>query len=91
MKVYELKIDWATNDDQGCSTEIYATEEKARKAFNTEVVQAMQDYDVFDEKTGELTDENYTLEQGNGYWHLYQNDLWTSCHCLITVTEKEVK
>lgn len=91
MKVYELKIDWASNDDQGCPTEIYDSHEKAMKAFSFEVVQAMQDYDVFDEQTGELTDDGYSLEQGNGYWHLYQNGWWTTCHCLITVTEKEVK
>lgn len=91
MKVYEVKVDWAINDDAGCTTEIYATEEKAYKAFNFEVCQAMQDYDVFDEQTGELTDDDYTIEPRKGYWHLYQNGWWSTCHCLITVTEKEVK
>jgi tRNA U34 5-carboxymethylaminomethyl modifying GTPase MnmE/TrmE len=52
MKVYEVKIDWATNDAEDCTTEVYSTAEKARKAFNSEIVQAMQDYDVFDEETG---------------------------------------
>jgi hypothetical protein len=45
---------------------------------------------VFDEETGELIDEDYILEQGNGYWHLYQNGWWVDRHCLITLTEKEV-
>ena len=91
MKVYELKIDWTMGDGWDCTTEIYATEDKAVKAFNFEVCQAMQDYEVFDEQTGELTDDDYILEQGNGYWHLYQKDFWNDRHCLITVTEKEVK
>lgn len=90
MKVYELRIDWSTGDGQDCTTEIYSTKEKAEKAFNFEVCQAMQDYEVFDEQTGELTDEGYILEQGNGYWHLYQKDFWTDRHCLIMLTEKEV-
>lgn len=90
MKVYELKIDWTMGDGQDVVTEIYSTEEKAKKAFNTEVVQAMQDYEVFDEQTGELTDSDYILEQGNGYWHLYQNGWWEDRHCLITLTPKEV-
>lgn len=90
MKVYELRIDWSTGDGQDCTTEIYSTKEKAEKAFNFEVCQAMQDYEVFDEQTGELTDEGYILEQGNGYWHLYQKDFWTDRHCLIMLNEKEV-
>ena len=91
MKVYEVKVDWSTNDDAGCSTEIYATEEKARKAFNFEIVQAMQDYDVFDEETGELTDECWVLDRGNNFWELWEAGYYTSNHCLITLTEKEVK
>ena len=90
MKVYEVKVDWSKGDGQDVTTEIYATEEKARKSFNFEVVQAMQDYEVFDEETGELIDEDYILEQGNGYWNLYQNGWYTDRHCLITLTEKEV-
>ena len=90
MKVYELKIDWATNDAQGCTTEIYATEEKAIKSMNFEIVQAMQDYGCFDEETGELED-GWELEQRDNYWHLFEDNFWCQNHCLITVTEKEVK
>ena len=90
MKVYELKIDWATNDDEACTTEIYETEEKAKKAMNFEIVQAMQDYGCFDEETGEL-DEGWELEQRDNYWHLFEEGWWSTNHCLITVTEKEVK
>lgn len=89
--VYELKIDWATNDDQGCTTEIYATEEKARKAFNFEVAQAMQDYGCFDEETGELDDDDlWVLETRDNYWHLFEEGWWSTSHCLITITEKEI-
>ena len=91
MKVYEVKVDWATNDAQGCTTEIYATEEKARKAYNREIAQAMRDYGVFDEETGELTDEYWCLDQGNTFWELWEDGYYTDNHCLITVTEKEVK
>ena len=92
MKVYELKIDWSFDDNgQGIQTEIYATEEKARKAMNFEICQAMQDYEVFDELTGELIDSNYAVEMGENYWQLYRKTWWNDCHCLITVTEKEVK
>jgi hypothetical protein len=91
MTVYELKINWATNDDSGCTTEIYSTEEKARKAFNFEVIQAMQDYEVFDEESGELIDENWQLDKGNNFWELWEDGYYSANHCLITVTEKEVK
>lgn len=91
MKVYEVKVDWATNDAQDCTTEIYATEEKARKAYNFEIAQAMQDYGVFDEETGELTDQDCDLDQGNNFWELWEDGYYTANHCLITLTEKEVK
>ena len=91
MKVYELKVDWAFDDNgKDVTTGIYETEEKARKAMNAEIVQAMQDYGVFDEETGELTDSNYVVENGESYWRLYRKSWWENCHCLITVTEKEV-
>lgn len=91
MKVYELKIDWAFDDNgKDVTTEIYATEEKARKAMNSEIVQAMQDYGVFDEETGELTDSNYGLEKGENYWQLYRKNWWENCHCLIMMNEREV-
>jgi hypothetical protein len=91
MKVYEVKIDWATNDAEDCTTEVYSTEEKARKAFNFEIAQAMQDYGVFDEETGELIDEGWKLDMGNTFWELWEDGYYTSNHCLITLTEKEVK
>ena len=91
MKVYEVKVDWAF-DDNGAAvqTELYSTHDKAIKAFNFEIAQAMQDYDVFDEKTGELIDEDWELEKSPNYWELYKNGWWSLYHCLITLTEKEV-
>ena len=91
MKVYEVKVDWATNDAEACTTELFSTEEKAIKAFNAEKVQAMQDYGVFDEQTGELIDENWDLDEGKYYWEIWEDGYYTSNHCLITLTEKEVK
>lgn len=92
MKVYEVKVDWAFDDNgEDVTTEIYATEEKAKKSFNSEIVQAMQDYDVFDEATGKLIDNDYELEKGDNYWHLYRRNWWKNCHCLIMLNEKEVK
>lgn len=91
MKVYEVKVNWAINNDAGCITEIYATEEKARKSFNSEIVQAMQDYGVFDEQTGELTEEDWVLETSDNAWELWADGFYLESHCLITVTEKEVK
>lgn len=90
-KVYEVRVDWAFDDNgEDVQTEIYATEERARKSFNFEIAQAMQDYDVFDEATGELIDKNYVLEKGDNYWHLYRRDWWKNCHCLIMLNEKEI-
>lgn len=89
MKVYEVKVEWATNDTGDCVTEIYATEEKARKAFNFEIAQAMQDYDVFDEETGEL-ESGWELEKRDGYWELWESGCYVGNHCLITLTEKAV-
>lgn len=90
MKVYEVKVDWATNDAEDCTTELFSTEEKARKSFNAEKMQAMQDYGVFDEQTGELTDKNWKLNEGTNYWELFEKGFWSENHCLITLTEKEV-
>ena len=91
MKVYEVKVDWATGEGSDCTTEIYATEEKARKSFNFEICQAMEDYCVFDEETGELTDESWELDSGDNFWELWETGYYTSNHCLITMTEKEVQ
>ena len=90
MKIYELKIDCAINDDCSCRTELYATEEKAKKAFNFEVIQAMQDYDVFNQETGELIDDDWVLEKNNNSWKLYVNGWYDAHRCVITITEKEV-
>ena len=90
MKVYEVKIDWATGEGCDCTTELYADKEKAIKAYNFEIVQAMQDYDVFDEETGEL-EEDWELDKGETFWELWEDGYYTSNHCLITLTEKEVK
>ena len=88
-RVFELKVEWATNDDSGCTTEIYATADKASTAFDTEVIQAMEDYGVFDNTTGELAD-GWVMDKGNGFWELWEDGYYTSNHCLITVTEKAV-
>ena len=85
MKVFEVKVDWATNDAEDCTTELYNTKENAQKAFNFEKLQAMEDYGVFDEQTGELTDENWTLEQKENYWELFEEGYWSTNHCLITL------
>lgn len=91
MKVFEVKVDWVTNDAEDCTTELFSTEEKATKAFNAEKLQAMQDYGVFDEQTGKLVDENWQLDEGKYFWDLWEDGYYTSNHCLITLTEKEVK
>jgi hypothetical protein len=49
----------------------------------------MQDYDVFDEETGEL-EEGWELDKGNSFWELWEDGYYTSNHCVITLTEKEV-
>lgn len=91
MEVYEVKVDLATDDDEECTTELFSTEEKARKAFNAEKLQAMEYYGVFDEQTGKLIDENWQLDEGKYFWDLWANGFYKSNHCLITLTEKEVK
>ena len=88
-KVWELKVDWATQDDSSCTTEIYSTEERSIKAFNFEIVQAMQDYQCFDEETGEL-ENGWGLDKGNNLWDLYEIGYYSSSHCTITITEKEI-
>lgn len=90
MKVFEVKVDWATKDAEDCKTELYSTEEKARKSFNAEKLQAMEDYGVFDEQTGALTDENWELEQQENCWYLFEKGFWSGNHCYITLTEKDV-
>lgn len=90
MKVYEVKVDWATEDDCACRTELYSTEEEAIKAFNAEKLQAMEDYGVFDEQTGELIDEDWQLDEAKYFWEIWEDEYYRSNHCLITLTEKEV-
>ena len=93
ITVWELKIDWATNDDQGCTTEIYATEKRAIKAMNFEIVQAMQDYGCFDEESGEL-ESGWELEKGNVYAHFdcYQKGIGNgSCNEVATLDKYLIK
>ena len=87
--VYEVKVNWVTQDDSGCTTEIYSTEEKAIKAFNFEIVQAMQDYGCFDEESGEL-ESGLKLDKGDYFWELWEYGYYASNHCTITITKKEV-
>ena len=89
-KVYELKIDWAQGDENGCTTVIYSTEEKAHKVFLVEVEQSKLDYDYAFNEDGSLNADDFEIEEGNNYWQLYQRGYWSDCHCLITITEKEV-
>ena len=51
----------------------------------------MQDYGVFDEETGELTEEGWVLDMSVNFWELWEDSYYASNHCLITLTEKEVK
>ena len=90
LKVYELKIDVAIDDNCSCRTELYATEERAKKAFNFEIVQAMQDYGIFDEQTGELIDDDWILDKSNNSWELYVDGWYVANHCAITITEIEI-
>ena len=89
MKVYELRIDWATNDASACNTTLYQQEEDAKKAMKTEILQAMQDYEVFDEN-GCLNDEDWRLDKGDYFWELWEDGCYSTNHCEITITEKEV-
>lgn len=89
-KVYELMVNWSANYETGCQTIIYRTKSTAIKAMNTEIVSAMQDYDVFDGASGELVDNNWTLEKTDSSWELYENGNWICNHCLITITEKTI-
>jgi hypothetical protein len=89
MTVYELKIDWATNDAQDCATTLYSTEEKARVYFVQEVEQAKEDYyHAFDED-GNLED-GWVIEERKDYWEIYAEGFYVSEHCTITLTKKEV-
>lgn len=89
-KVYELKIDWHQGDDGDVCTSIYATEEKARKVFLTEIEQSKLDYDYAFNEDGSLDTESFAIEEGDGYWHLYEKGQYNTCHCLIMLNEKEV-
>lgn len=90
MTVYELKIGWSCEYGHGNTTEIYSTEEKARKAFNFEIIQAMQDYPVFDEQTGELINNEWELGKGENVWYLFEKACYARNHCTITITQKNV-
>ncbi len=89
-KVYELKIDWANNDAEDCATTIYATEEKARIDYLAEIRQAKADYSQAFNEDGTLDTGSFGIEEGDNYWQLYEKGYWSTCHCLITLTEKEV-
>ena len=88
MKVYEVKVDWATEYGQDCQTELYSTEEKARKSFNLEKHNAMVDYGFEDD--GSYDTNCYELEEDDNSWEFWESDYYNTCHCCITLTEKEV-
>lgn len=89
-KVYEVMVNWSADYENQYETTIYRTERAAIKAMNTEIISAMQDYDVFDDATGELTDECWRLEKTDRSWELYENGSWDRNHCLITITAKTI-
>lgn len=89
MKVYELRVDWATNDAEACVTTLYATEEKAKNDFHKEVEQAKQDYTHAFDEDGNVAD-GWCLEEHNDYWEIYEAGYYVSEHCTITIDEKEV-
>lgn len=88
MKVYEIKVDWAINNAADCTTELFSTEEKARKAFNSEKIDAMQDYGFADD--GSYNTDCYELEEDDNSWDFWESGFYNDCHCHITLTEKEV-
>lgn len=89
-KIYEVMVRYAGGDGVFTHTYIYATEKDARRLFNSEIIEAMQYYDVFDEKTGELISHYYELEKGDNHWELWTTGCYNQVHCLITLTEKEI-
>ena len=90
MTVYELKIDWALGYEKGNTTEFYSTEEKARKAFYSEIVQVMKDCSAFDKQTGALIDNGWELEKSGDVWRLFEKGHCPRSYYTITITPKNV-
>ena len=86
--VYEVKVDWASQDDQGCDTTLYRSHEKALKRFNAEKIQALQDYGFNDDGTHD--DNGYHIDHGKDYWCVFYDGFYNQSHCEITITKKEV-
>lgn len=89
-KIYELAVDWVSDFDGEFRTKLYAKEEDAARAMQSEIVSAMEDYDLFDEKTGELIDEDWVLEKDSNSWELYEKGYYSRNHCTITLSVKSV-
>lgn len=89
MKVFELRIDWATDDSNDVGTMLYSTHEKAKAEFLEEIEAAKTDYDQAFNEDGTLCD-GWVLDDGKDFWELYQDGYYCFNHCTITITEKEV-
>ena len=86
--VYEVKVNWSSQDDSGCRTTLYSSYTKAFKGFNTEKIQALQDYGFNDDGTHD--DPHYRIEHYKDYWCVSYDGFYNQSYCEITITKKEV-
>ena len=78
-KVWEVTVSWANGGGSFINTDIYSTEEKARKSFNFEI-----------DKDGNLDNNEWTLETSENCWELYETGYYNQNNCVITLIEKEI-
>ena len=89
MKVFELRIDWATDDSNDVCTTLYSTHDKAKDFYLEEIEAAKVDYDQAFNEDGTLCD-GWVLDEGEDFWELYEDGYYCSNHCRITIDDKEV-
>ena len=86
--VYEVKVEWSTENERDYKTTLYSNHNKALKMFNAEKIQTLQDYGFNDDGTHD--DKNYYIEHYKDYWCVSYDGFHNQFYREITITKKEV-
>lgn len=101
QKVYLLVEDWATDDDEGISIEVYATYEEALLNFRRKVSDDYEcgivavhrnnsDEECEDENADEDADDNLIIESSADSFEAYLNGFYSSYHYSVSIQEEIV-
>lgn len=96
--VYVLLEDWATDDDNGISTEVYSTFEEAllnlrlkvREEYDSGLIAVWHNNADEEESEDEDEEGNLIVESSAASFEAYVSGFYSSSHYSVSITEKQV-